>query len=295
MRRVCFVLGCLALLFLVSCGEKNEMADKSDKPGAVASLVAAERAFAAEVETRGIVLAFRSVLGPHGVIFNPTPLNGLQQYQGADTTVTARLTWEPIFAEVSGSDDLGYTTGPWEYFPDRETEKPVAVGDYLSIWNRNASGVWELALDLGVSRSESVPSQDLLSQQLPIQNQPSEFSVGDLRYIDSLFAQRVRREGFGMYDTAGTEDIRILRDNTPRIVGKDALAEVNLLPYSSSSRGAVMAAQGDLGYVYGVAEGNVQDAEGRLVEGEGGFVRIWRKVGDELRLAAEVMSMRPKQ
>jgi len=214
---------------------------------------------------------------------------------GAVEESDALLTWEPRYAEMASSVDLGYTTGPWEYFPDKDTETPTAFGDYFSIWQHSASGGWELMLDLGISREQAEPASGLETYVATIGRDVRSFSVRDVREIDSVFADQVRRAGFGFYDSVATRDVRLLRDNTLRIVGKDTLQKVNLPTYRSTATGAAVSEPGDLGYVYGVAAGNVRGADGRFVPGEGGFVRIWRRVGNEMKLAAEVMSMRPKE
>lgn len=57
------------------------------------------------------------------------------------------LRWEPDFAESSKSGDLGYTTGKSKL----HTKDGDREGRYVTIWRRDKSGQWKVALDIGVS------------------------------------------------------------------------------------------------------------------------------------------------
>ena len=63
------------------------------------------------------------------------------------------LTWEPSRAEISGSGDLGWTTGTYvsrATAPDgTEVE---GTGWYVSIWRLQSDGSWKVVMDLGHPR-----------------------------------------------------------------------------------------------------------------------------------------------
>lgn len=60
------------------------------------------------------------------------------------------LTWEPAQAEVLSGGEVGYTSGRWT-----RTSKTaaggatVAHGDYLTVWRKQADGVWRVVYDTG--------------------------------------------------------------------------------------------------------------------------------------------------
>src|SRR5262249_11120174 len=58
--------------------------------------------------------------------------------------------WEPAFADIASTADLGYTTGPWELQRTPE-EQPTAFGHYVTVWRRQADGAWKIAVDIGIS------------------------------------------------------------------------------------------------------------------------------------------------
>src|SRR5213595_2860652 len=109
-------------------------------------LVAMERAFAKAAATKGTRDAFLEFLADDGIIFQPGPVNGKQFWQ-ARTPRKGRLSWEPVFADVSLAGDLGYTTGPYEFRPNGADDKPIAFGQYFTVWKKQTDGSWKVALD----------------------------------------------------------------------------------------------------------------------------------------------------
>ena len=80
----------------------------------LASLIDAERSFAATSVERGMKSAFLANLRDDAVLFRPGPLNGKQLWRNRPDS-KGTLAWAPSFAEVSGFGDLGFTYGPWEF------------------------------------------------------------------------------------------------------------------------------------------------------------------------------------
>jgi ketosteroid isomerase-like protein len=59
------------------------------------------------------------------------------------------LKWKPVRADISKSNDIGYTFGDWElYLKDRDT---TLYGNYLSVWKKQTDGTWKYILDTGVN------------------------------------------------------------------------------------------------------------------------------------------------
>jgi ketosteroid isomerase-like protein len=60
------------------------------------------------------------------------------------------LSWDPIHAEISESGDLGYTIGRFESrMVGEAVDSLLGSGSYVSIWRRDADGVWKVVLDIG--------------------------------------------------------------------------------------------------------------------------------------------------
>jgi ketosteroid isomerase-like protein len=57
------------------------------------------------------------------------------------------LKWKPVRADISKSNDLGYTFGNWElYLKARDT---TMYGNYISVWKKQSDGTWKYVLDAG--------------------------------------------------------------------------------------------------------------------------------------------------
>lgn len=60
------------------------------------------------------------------------------------------LRWKPTFADISGSGDLGYTTGTYESRgKNAQGQEVVRTGRYVTIWKKQAGGNWKVAVDIG--------------------------------------------------------------------------------------------------------------------------------------------------
>ena len=65
------------------------------------------------------------------------------------------LTWEPYFADIGHSSDLGYTLGNYQFaYKDSTGSVQVSHGYYVTIWKKQPDGNWRYVLDTGVSGPE---------------------------------------------------------------------------------------------------------------------------------------------
>lgn len=142
-QALCIALAALPLAVARVPAEPEPAVDHA----AFDSLVASERAFAALSRAEGMRPAFLTYLASDGVIFRPGPVNGRSVWEARENP-KATLAWEPSFAEVAGSGDVGWTTGPWEYTP-AGAKTPAAYGHFVSVWRRVGSGHWRVAVDIG--------------------------------------------------------------------------------------------------------------------------------------------------
>ena len=230
-----------------------------------APLITAERAFARASVENGMMVAFLEYLAEGAIVFRPRPVDGRKFYAERGPS-DAVLSWGPAFAEMAHSGDFGYTTGPWESRP-KPGEEPKNFGHYVSVWKKQKDGKWRVAVDGGIPHKQrvAVPAKvDLPSRAgQPRANAiPAELLAFDSDYSNGHFA----------------DDVRVYRAGAPPAQGKAALAnEPRVL---SKTAGADMAASGDLGYTYGIAEA----AGGTLSS----YLRIWRRVGGRWRVALDL-------
>src|SRR5438105_4415169 len=125
------------------------------------ALVEMEHAFAQAAATKGTRDAFLEFLADDGIIFQPGPVNG-KKFWSERPSRKGLLSWEPVFADVSRAGDLGYTTGPWEFRPNGPNDKPVAFGEYFTIWKKQRNNSWKAVLDRGVSTDKSYATKLVL-------------------------------------------------------------------------------------------------------------------------------------
>jgi len=104
-------------------------------------------------EEKGMNEAFLAMFDSNGVMLqaNKPPVEGYEAIQNLllkqnDSFFT--LSWKPIFAKVSISDDLGYTYGTYKIINKNDPDDQI-VGTYTTIWQKEIGGAWKAVLDTG--------------------------------------------------------------------------------------------------------------------------------------------------
>ena len=75
------------------------------------------------IPCQGNARSFLEFLAEDSILFRPGPVPGRKWIEEHPAPPNL-LTWEPAFADVAQSGDLGYTTGPWEIRPKSPQEYP---------------------------------------------------------------------------------------------------------------------------------------------------------------------------
>jgi ketosteroid isomerase-like protein len=257
---------------------------------ALSSLVQAEKDFARMSSKQGIRDSFLANLADDGVVFDPGPVNGKKLYTKRQPS-EARLTWDPIFADVSLAGDMGYTTGPWEYRKKKTSDKPSAYGQFFSIWMKQAEGAWKVVLDGGIDNPAPITRQE------PSPIVPNEFASKtpvDLKTARKCLAKAEKEFDDAAAKNAGAaliaasaENIRVFRNGRFPAAGRDA-AQL-MIGYdhgklTSKRLGGAMSRSGDLAYSYGEYSNERQDGTER-----GYYVTVWRmSIGGDWQVAVDV-------
>jgi len=262
---------------------------------ALESLVAAERAFSALSVVQGIKPSFLANLAHDAIVFRPTATNGRRAI--ADRPAPkATLIWEPAYAEVSASGDLGYTTGPWELRPQGANGAPSAFGHFISVWKKQPNGAWRVAVDIGTSHARperGVGSGDFVPGPAPGARAAKGAGPADLPGLDGALGRAMRSGGIGpAYATMGAPDVRFNRDGMMPLVGIDPVrAVLDTMPGFIDYRpeGRRIAASGDLGCTWGQA---LHEAPGGSAPADTNvYLHVWRKNADhQWKLALEVLN-----
>ena len=289
------ILLCLFVCPLTTCGEDNPN---------WTSLVEAERAFAAASLVKGTRAAFLEFLAEDSILFRPGPVPGKKWIEEHPAPPTL-LTWEPTFADVAQSGDLGYTTGPWEIRPGGPKDKPTAYGHFVSVWRRQDDGVWKVVVDLGVNHAASGEKSKSL--------QPANFKGGsekarrnvniveersELLAFDRELANSVSEKGPAQaYLRYLADDARLYRAKTFPVVGKQ---EIFVILSQSAGKPTLrpdkagISNAADLGYTYGTSRSMVpgsSDAAGIASN----YLHVWRRKGNRWTLVLDVESPIPQR
>lgn len=127
-------------------------AGKADLDSARTGLLSRDRRFLKASAALGPVKAYVSYSAPELRLFreNSYPFAGLaasSQALAAKISGGDLLTWQPLSADVSQSEDLGYTHGTYSLNSKQQPEKTIERGSYVRIWKKQ-NGVWKIVLDI---------------------------------------------------------------------------------------------------------------------------------------------------
>lgn len=116
---------------------------------AEASVLAADRAFNAEAQHKGVSAAYAQTLADDSRLLRNGffPLAGKEAIRSHLASQNTRMSWVPAQAGTSLSGDLGYTYGSYEQAPADPAGEPEK-GHYLRIWKKQTGGAWKLVLDI---------------------------------------------------------------------------------------------------------------------------------------------------
>jgi len=117
-----------------------------------AAVRAADSLFADLAYRMGTGYAFAATVAPDGVMFGNTQLViGPQAVQDFFSVgAGSSLSWQPVYAAVAASRDLGFTIG--EYTSTGRGPTGAAVqrfGKYLTVWRLQPDGTWKFVVDGG--------------------------------------------------------------------------------------------------------------------------------------------------
>jgi len=275
---------------------------------ALASLIDAERSFARTALEIGARPAFMKYFADDAVVFRPHPV----RYKEATKNVPlpahpleTTLAWEPLFADVSASGDLGYTTGPSVWTDHTAAKRPNSYAFYFSVWKRQATGEWKVVFDAGTEQPEPYSGPRTVQSPAPVQQSATTQSLSPEEQVVSLmnaeqdFLATAQKEGGlqALLHYAGA-DVRVYREKSAPLVGGESLRAYFASRIYLSLWQPIfcdVAQAGDLGYVYGSCQ---IDKPGDLgaVEEKGYYLRVWKRdATQEWKIVSEVVSPLPPE
>jgi ketosteroid isomerase-like protein len=264
-----FLCCLLATTMTVAAQECNPQA-------AAQTLVENEAKFVQMGHDQGSRAAFLHFLADDAITFQPSPINAKKSWF-ARTDDGPSLKWQPVFAAVAASCDLGYTTGPAEWRARKEDEKPQGYGQSVSIWKKQKDGEWRVVIDIGGSApgAQKVEDPPELGITAPA---PAKVDLAaakkKLREAETWFANTAKTDSTAALIGSSDPSVRVIRDGVYPAVGRapaNLMLSVRRGELTMERLGGEMSAAGDLAYSYG--RYNVvrsQDSE------RGHYLQIWR-------------------
>jgi ketosteroid isomerase-like protein len=234
-----------------------------------------------------------------GLLFRPGAVNGKEwmiQHPLPPSDKKPVLVWQPAFAGMSVSGDLGFTTGPWEAKADINDETPSGYGHFVTVWKKQSDGTWKFVVDLGISHPQSGGPQTLWQPPPPDPNKKTSFKPVDaatareaLLERDRNYASAQRKQALAaVFPVYAGRDVRLYRPDNLPYVGVQAATEALATPKGRikwKPIGGDVSLAGDLGYTHGTYE--VTDDTKNVIE-KGSYVRIWKKRNGMWRIVMDV-------
>ena len=264
---------------------------------ALQDMVKTEQAFSKMAEDTNARDAFLAFIADDGLLFRPGAVNGkqwMQEHPVSPSDKNPLLAWQPAFAGMSMSGDLGFTTGPWELKADRGDANPAGYGHFVTVWKKQADGTWKFVVDLGISHPMS--GGPLTLWQPPDVNKKTTFKAVDeatareaLLERDRNYASAQRKQQLAaVFPVYAARDVRLYRPDNLPYVGVQAATEALATPKGRikwKPIGGDVSTAGDLGYTHGTYE--VTDGAKNVIE-NGSYVRIWKKRNGMWRIVMDV-------
>lgn len=283
--RPAVVRGPVVLTALVLAGCAMTLRTGTDST-VVASLFAAERAFALMSVADGIRAAFVANFGDDGVLFTPRPVNARRMFASRPAPAdphAIRLEWEPAIGAVAASADIGFTTGPF-LRTDASDARPPQHGVFFSIWRRDPSGAWRVAIDAGIETPDAVNAVDLgpTPALVPRSSRAGDLPPGATGLEAPGATSPIGSAGPDDYGTWFAADGRLQCNGLAPVIGRERVAAYLRRPGVTPARaafvteGAGMASSGDLAWTYGMLK-TTSAGPGASPLPSGWYVHLWAR------------------
>lgn len=259
------------------------------------SMIATEYAFIAAAAELGTRDAFLKFVADDGIIFRPNPVNG-KTFLSSAPKRPGLLSWYPVHAEVSMAGDMGFTTGQAEFRRNKDSAA-IWFGNFCTVWQKQASGEWKFAIDIGNHNAKPpvvetpLQYQQVTSAEHQLFKGMSHNKADELLELDKKLNLISGEMGnVEMYKKFMNEESRILRDGLFPVVG---LKQINDYCTTQSSNmkfkplGGKLSSSGDFGFTYG--EAGIISKDSKPAE-RFNYMHIYKKEKKHWVIAVEVLS-----
>lgn len=212
------------------------------------SVVQAEKAFAAYAITHNTKSAFLQFADSAAVVFDKgKAINALECWQHVPDG-KGKLLWHPAFFAMAASQDIGFTTGPYEFRKTMD-DTAIASGQYTTVWKKQPGGEWKFLVDIGIDYSISQYNKQAITEAPPL---TSAKDTGVWK-IEQQFIQQYTLAGSTAYSQVTIPASWFNMNQLSPVRGTQqimkAISNNDLIQYMPVAGG--MSAAKDLAYIYG--------------------------------------------
>jgi ketosteroid isomerase-like protein len=256
------------------------------------TMVEAERAFAKMAKEQNRRDAFLFYLADDVVTAGPEgPVRGKESIK-KQSVKPDWLSWDVADAGIAAAGDMGYTTGPWEYYRNKTDEKPIAFGNFNPIWKVQPDGHWKNILDIGTQYDSAGRTTFVPFIVTPAKGHSAPAIHPDLIGAEKEFIAHYEKNAAEAYATFLSRDARICHGGFPALVTPDTRQKYirkNLPVTTFRFVDGESASSRDIGYTYGAAE--VHTTEGGKPEvKKGTYARFWKTENGKWRIAVDILT-----
>lgn len=222
------------------------------------SLIDLEKAFLENVKKNGINKGFISFLSPDAKSFKDNNLVNTKEWYSSINQINGQLFWYPAYAFLSSSNDMGFTTGPYEFFDGVNT----GYGDYISIWKKINDAEFKVVFDAGFFHLEPEYFEDEFRLDFLEPNNLFDNTI-DIKEervkLFEIFNRVFNGEGILSIDLFSNH-IRFCKSGDFTTISKtDFIKEFSLLKISSSIINYDISKNYDFAYFYGNSKVSIQE------------------------------------
>jgi hypothetical protein len=234
----------------------------------IKGLINAEKQFAWFTSTHTVKEGFLQYMDSTGVIFQRgSEQNALEFYKKQNAS-PGILNWEPDFAVISASGEVGATTGPYTFRERSMQDTPVRYGTFCSVWRINRKGEWKNIADLGSQSKTLLEADDMKEIVLP-KTSVTTATTEELLLLDRKFNLALQEKNVGGWIQYIAPESRLNIDGSPPVVGMLQIAEATQkLPAAVqiTTKTAELSSAKDLGYTYGTVQNGTRTNN---------YLRVW--------------------
>ena len=192
-----------------------------------------QREFEQAVVEKGPGQAFLEFLSADAILFRPEAVNGREYLKDRGYATAGVLNRRVTFADISLNGLMGYTLGEWTLSQKGKPANEAKVGHYATVWSKGQDGKYKAILDIEISHDsyERRPYYNSTPVSKDRESNKKGWSAADAS-MEFLRMSMSKKGLGGAYDKFAREDVILLREGSPPIIGRVA-AEDELKIYKA--------------------------------------------------------------